>query len=129
MATSKDGGRFRRRLALVAVAAACLTAGAVALPAFATNEYFECGSCTSVNGIENYISNVQGINHSGVGSCSTVWWNKGGGNYESKAFACAEGGGTETACSYGEYYGHGNVKTSGGNSSLRGRQDNFKSCG
>jgi hypothetical protein len=110
--------------------AALAVAATVAVPALATNEYFECSSCTSVNAYppNNWLSNVQGINHSGGGSCSTVWADKSGGGYESKAFECAEGGGTETACAYAEYWGHGNVKTSAGNSFLRGRQDNFKSC-
>lgn len=118
-----------RWLLAAAVAAAFATTCFVALPAVATNEYFECSSCTAVNGIENWVKNTQGINHSGRGACSVVWKNNGGGNYKEEAFECAEGGATVNACAFSEFIGHGEVITSGGNSFLRGRQDNFKECG
>lgn len=120
---------FRQLMIAAGLASALVTAAAIATPALATNEYFECGSCTAVNGPENWVTNTQGINHSGKGVCAVVWKNNGGGNYKEEGFECAEGGGTATACSFAEFVGHGEVFTSGGNSFLRGRQDNFKSCG
>ncbi len=121
--------RFRHLLVAVGLVAACAVAGVAAGPANATNEYFECGAYKVINGPENWVSNTQGINHSGTGSCSVVWNNIGGGKYKEEAFECAEGGGTETACSFKEFKGHGEVETSAGPSFLRGRQDNFTGCG
>jgi hypothetical protein len=120
-----------RRLFLVCgVAAALLTAGAVSIPAFATNEYYECGACEAVNGKENWIKNNQAINHSGHGICAIDWRNNGGGNYTLMEYACAGGGGTATACIKGaEVFGHGEAATQeAGNWFLRGRQDNFAGC-
>ncbi|MGA2455736.1 MAG: hypothetical protein ABSG93_19715 [Solirubrobacteraceae bacterium] len=126
-------GRVRQLLLGVAVAAACATAGAVAAPALATNEYFpSCYPCisSSDNAPENWITNVQAINHSGGGICATVWKNNGGGNYQEMAYECGSGGETATACSYSaEFVGHGYIKTETSAGYLRGRQDNYKSCG
>lgn len=123
------GARFRRLLIVVGMMAACAAACTAALPAFATNEYFECGSCAAVNGPENYVTNTQGINHSGGGICAAVWRNNGGGNYTLMADACEPGGGTATACAGTQVSGHGEVESESGNGYLRGRQDNFTYCG
>jgi hypothetical protein len=123
------GARFRRLLLAVGTVAALATASAVAVPAFATNEYYECSSCEVVNGPENYIKNNQAINHSGHGICSIVWRNNGGGNYTLMAYECRSGGETATACSGSEVYGHGEAGSqNAGNYFLRGRQDNFAKC-
>ena|ERR1700722_18010774 len=121
--------RVSRALLVVGLVAACVAAFVIAAPALATNEYFECSSCSAENGIENYVTNTQAINHSGGGICAQVWKNNGGGSYTSEAFECAEGGGTATACSYKEFVGHGEAKTESTPGYLRGRQDNYKSCG
>jgi hypothetical protein len=124
------GVRFRTLLLGIGVTAALAAAGTVAIPAFATNEYYECGACEAVNGPENYVTNNQAINHSGHGICAIVWRNNGGGNYTLVAYECAGGGGTATACAGSEVYGHGEAGTQeAGNWFLRGRQDNFSYCG
>lgn len=125
----RRGSPFRHLLLGAGLTAAFATAGAVAVPALATNEFFECGSCTATNGPENFVKNTQAINHSGKGVCAVVWKNNGGGNYKEEGLECATGGGTATACAGSEFTGHGEAETSGGNSLLRGRQDNFASCG
>jgi hypothetical protein len=109
--------------------AACATAVIAVAPAFATNEYYECGSCAEVNGPENYIRNNQTINHSGGGICAAVWRKNAPGNYTLMADQCAGGGGTATACASSEVYGHGEAESISGNGWLRGRQDNFTYCG
>jgi hypothetical protein len=120
--------RLRHLLLAAGLVAVCATAGAIAIPAFATNEYYECGACAEVNGKENYVKNNQVINHSGGGICGAVWRNNGGGNYTLMADKCAEGGGTAIACSGSEVYGHGEAEAISGNGYLRGRQDNFTKC-
>lgn len=122
------GKGLRRLLIAVGLIAACATASAIAIPAFATNEYYECGSCAEVNGKENFVKNNQVINHSGGGICGAVWRNNGGGNYTLMADKCAGGGGTATACSGSEVFGHGEAESISGNGFLRGRQDNFVKC-
>jgi hypothetical protein len=121
-------GRWRLLLAGVAVSA-CATAAVVAIPAFATNEYYECGSCAEVNGPENYVKNNQVINHSGGGICGAVWRKNAPGNYTLMARACEPGGATATACALSQVYGHGEAESESGNGFLRGRQDNFTYCG
>jgi hypothetical protein len=120
--------RPRRLLLIAGLMAACATAGAIAVPALATNEYYECGSCEWVNGKENYIKNTFAINHSGGGICGVVWRNNGGGNYTDVAAGCASGGGTAKACASSEVYGHGEASSIEFGGWLRGRQDNFAAC-
>jgi len=98
------------------------------MPAFATNEFYECGSCAEVNGKENFVKNNQVINHSGGGICGAVWRNNGGGNFTDVAKMCEPGGGTATACASSEVHGHGEAESESGNGLLRGRQDNFSKC-
>ena len=119
---------FRRVLVIVGALAALGAAGAVAVPAFATNEYYECGSCAEVNGRENYVRNNFTINHSGGGICAGLWRNNGGGNYTLMARECRPGGETAHNCLSGEVYGHGEAESEFGNGFLRGRQDNFTAC-
>lgn len=97
-------------------------------PAFATNEYYECGSCESVNGKENYVRNNFTINHSGGGVCSFMWRNNGGGNYTDMGNECVSGGGTAKVCAGSEFYGHGQAFAAEFAGYLRGRQDNFSKC-
>jgi hypothetical protein len=118
-----------RLLLAVGAVSACAAAGTVAIPAFATNEYYECGSCAEVNGPENYVRNNQVINHSGGGICGAVWRKNSPGNYTLVARACEPGGATATACAGSEVYGHGEAESESGNGYLRGRQDNFTYCG
>lgn len=120
--------RFRHLLLVVGTVAALATVSAVAVPAFATNEYYECGSCTWVNGSENYIRNNFTINHSGGGICSIVWRNNGGGNYTDIQADCKTGGETAKACAGSEVYGHGEASSIEFGGFLRGRQDNFTKC-
>jgi hypothetical protein len=119
---------FRRLLLIAGAVAAFAAAGTVALPAFATNEFYECGSCAEVNGKENFVKNNQVINHSGGGICGAVWRKNSPGNYTLVADQCAGGGGTATACAGSEVFGHGEAESESGNGLLRGRQDNFAGC-
>lgn len=126
----RAGARIRHLLLAVGLIAACATAaGAAAVPAFATNEYYECGLCAEVNGKENWVKNNQTINHSGGGICAALWRNNGGGNYTLMADQCKPGEETATACTSGEFKGHGEAESEFGNGYLRGRQDNFTYCG
>ena len=122
------GVPFRHALAIVGALAALAAAGTIAVPAFATNEYYECGSCAEVNGHENYVRNNWTINHSGGGICAAIWRNNGGGNYTLMADECRPGGETAHDCLGGEVYGHGEAESESGNGFLRGRQDNFTKC-
>lgn len=120
--------RFRYLLLGVGLIAACATATGVAAPAFATNEYYECGECAEVNGAENYVRNNFTINHSGKGVCAAIWRDNGGGNYTLMSRECKSGGETAHACLTSEVYGHGEAESESGNGYLRGRQDNFAKC-
>ena len=119
----------QRATLAVGLIAACVAAGLSAVPASATNEYYECGNCAEVNGIENYVRNNQVINHSGGGICGAVWRKNSPGNYTLMAKACEPGGNTATACASSQVYGHGEAEAESGNGYLRGRQDNFTYCG
>jgi predicted nucleic-acid-binding Zn-ribbon protein len=126
--------RLVRRTALALGVTAALAAAAVAAgPAFATNEYFECPSCGNKNAPNNYIRNVQGINHSGTGNCTTMWWKMPNGQFQNEGTVCTPWGGTSTVCnapSYPEFYGHSQIQSySEVAAFLRGRQDNFTYCG
>ena len=85
--------RFRRLLVVVGLVAACATACVAVVPAFATNEGYHCKvePCAETNGPENYVTNNEGINYSGTGSCSAVWRFNGGKNYTLMADGCAGG--------------------------------------
>ncbi len=129
MRISKPGRRLLRLALCATVLSALVAAGAVAVPAVATNEYYECGSCAEVNGVENYVKNNQVINHSGGGICGAVWRKNGPGNYTLMARGCEPGGTTATVCAGSEVHGHGEAESESGNGYLRGRQDNFTYCG
>lgn len=134
MLLSRTHSLLARRIVLILGASAALAGAAFAAgPAFATNEYFECGSCGKVNGAENWIRNAQGINHSGTGACVTMWWHMPGGGYQNEGSACAGGGATATVCNaptYPEFWGHGEVQSYGEKAAyIRGRQDNYAWCG
>jgi hypothetical protein len=124
----RGGLPFQHLLLCVGVIAAIGTASAVAGPAFATNEYYECGSCSEVNGKENYVKNNFTINHSGGGICAGLWRDNGGGSYTLMADECRGGGETAHDCIGSQVYGHGEAESESGNGYLRGRQDNFASC-
>jgi hypothetical protein len=118
----------RRLLIVVGLVAICATAGFVAAPALATNEYYECNPCTIANGPENFIKNNFGINHSNGGICAIVWRNDGGGKYTNMETKCKALGGTAEACAGSEVYGHGEASSVEFGGYLRGRQDNLAGC-
>lgn len=124
---------MNRLLAVIAAIAAFCGASAVAMPAFATNEYFPSSGncyCENDNAPDNYIKNVYGINHSGHGNCTTEWQKNGNGTYSRVEESCVGSGETAYACIAGEVYGHGQVNDEGaGYNELRGRQDNLANCG
>jgi hypothetical protein len=125
----KQKAPVKRWLAIVGVLAACTAGVVAAVPAFATNEYFECNPCETDNGPNNYIKEVTGIDHSGQGACVTAWRKNSDGSYTRMDETCVGGGETGWACSSSEVYGHGEVKGGGPSDYLRGRQDNFPNCG
>lgn len=130
MSSKPSTGRRAQRMLLSVGLLAALGAGCtVAVPAFATNEYYECGSCAETNGPNNYITNNQVINHSGGGICGAIWRYNGGANYTLLQAECMGGGATVTLCHGSELYGHGEAESESGNGFLRGRQDNFAYCG
>jgi len=120
--------RLHKRLAVIGVIAGCATAGAVAVPALATNEYYECGSCNVVNGPDNYVKNNFTINHSGGGICTYMWEKVNGKYYQMSGSYCVSGGGTAYECQLYEVYGHGEAERLSFGGFLRGRQDNFTKC-
>jgi hypothetical protein len=121
----------RYRLLMAGMSAAFATAAVIALPAFATNEYFPSSGychCYVDNAPENWIKNVWGINHAGYGNCTTSWQKTSEG-YNRIEEACVGGGETAGLChAAGQFYGHGEVKDETNNPELRGRQDNFANC-
>jgi hypothetical protein len=126
--TTHDSRRFRRLLLCVGLIVAFATTGFVAVPAFATDESYECGSCTAVNGHENYVKNNFSINFSGEGACAVIWRNNGGGSYTQMGAECAGGSSTAHVCLGGEVYGHGETESLNFASWLYGVQDNYKKC-
>lgn len=129
MRDSRPGLPLRRVLVVVGLLAALAATCTVAAPAFATNEYYECGSCEEINGPNNYITNNQVINHSGGGICGAIWRYNGGSNYTLLEDECQGGGATVTLCHGSQIYGHGEAESEFGSGYLRGRQDNFAYCG
>jgi hypothetical protein len=120
------GKGVRSMLVIFGVLGACIVAGAVAVPALATNEVYECGSCTVVNGKDNFVKNNFTINHSGGGVCDKLW-EKFGGSYFEVGSSCVSGGNTAHVCALSEFTGHGEA-TNGTAGNLKGRQDNFAGC-
>jgi hypothetical protein len=111
---------------VVSLIIACAVAYSAA-PAFGTNQNYECGSCTSVNGANNYIRNVFGQNKSGGGNCTNMWKDNGGGNYNIVERECVEGKEQGFDCPGLEIFGHGQTaNTSAG--FLWGNENNFKEC-
>jgi hypothetical protein len=126
--------RFRLTLAGFVVAGTTALLGVV--PALATNEYYPseagCGSCAQTSGPDNYIKNNAAWNLSGEGFCNAAYIRTGEGEYPAQWDRCYSSGNYELLCYTGpEWYGHGQSRRyyAAYNYNLRGRQDNYASCG
>jgi hypothetical protein len=122
----------RRLLVAASIVATFATACAAAVPALATNEEYKCSVgevCSVANGPENWVRNNFGINHSGEGNCDKIWRKNSNGTYTLMGEQCVSGGNTAKVCvGSGEFFGHGEVESSGFPGILKGRQDNFTKC-
>lgn len=111
---------------VVSLVIACAVAYSAA-PAFGTDQSYECGGCTEVNGANNYIRNVFGQNKSGGGNC-TFMWKDNSGSYSLYGESCSGGTAQSVICPGSEIYGHGETRNSPVGGNLWGNESNYKEC-
>lgn len=121
-------GRLGRTLATGA-AALLATAFAVAAPAHATDQSYECASCGGVGGANNFIDEAAGTDYTYTIVFVHMWKFNGGSNYNLEAESHSEAMSHVKICTGSkEFNGHGDTTAGGLLAHLSGREANYKDC-
>lgn len=128
--TSRVQPRFTHSFRLLLAVSALIAGGTAALAsapsAHATNRNYSCGSCSDINGPEDYISYASSTNYSANEVVQNFWRYNGGNSYTLLGQTGSTSSYSASYCNYGQIYGHGETTTFyPGGYTLAGHEDNY----